>query len=130
MQALERLGIDPPKGRGGMIHRAIQHMVQEGARAKGYTTRVEYQLATGAIVDVHLEKGQEKIAVEIAVMSQPRWELAHIRECLNAGYDKVFTVFADSQLLERTREAVPVVFSETEQLRIQLLPISKLAGVG
>jgi hypothetical protein len=43
---------------------------------------------------------------------------------------KVFTVFADPRLLERTREASTTVFSEAERSRIQLMPISKIAGVG
>jgi hypothetical protein len=128
--ALELLGIEAPKGRGGVIHRAIQHAVSESARAKGYSTVVEYQLSTGAIVDVHVDREGEKVAVEIAVMAHPSRELAHIRQCLDAGYDKVVTVFADPRLLERTREALGVVFSDAELSRVQLIPISKLAGVG
>jgi hypothetical protein len=112
-----------------VIHRAIQHAVSEGARAKGYSTKVEYQLATGGVVDIYLEKKGEKVAVEIAVLSHPSRELAHIRQCLDAGYDRVVSVFADPRLLERTREALGEVFTDAELSRIQLIPISKLAGL-
>jgi hypothetical protein len=101
-------------------------MIAESATAKGYAAQCEKELGSGAIVDVHLEKPGESIAVEICVQSHPSRELAHIRQCLNAGYNKVFTVFADPQLLAGTGEAVGVVFADTEQSRIQLLPISSL----
>jgi hypothetical protein len=130
MQAFELLGKEPPAGRGGTIHRHLQQMIAKVATAKGYTAHCEKELGTGAIVDVHLERGGEKVAVEIAVMSHPSRELAHIRQCLDAGYNKVFVVFADPQLLERTREALGVVFADAECSQIQLIPISKLAGVG
>jgi hypothetical protein len=130
MQAFTLLGSEPPAGRGGVIHRQLQQLIAQGATAKGYTARCEKELGNGAIVDVHLEKGGERVAVEIAVMSHPSRELAHIRQSLSAGYDKVFTVFLDSQLLERTREALGIVFSDAELSRIQLIPVSKLAGIG
>jgi hypothetical protein len=54
LRVFELLGIEPPAGRGGVIHRHLQHMITEGATAKGYTTHCEKELGTGAIVDVHL----------------------------------------------------------------------------
>jgi hypothetical protein len=45
--ALEQLGIEPPAGRGGVVHRYIQHLIEEGATAKGYTAKVEYDLGNG-----------------------------------------------------------------------------------
>ena len=81
-------------------------------------------------MDVHLEKGQQKIAVEIAVISKPSRELAHIRQSLNAGYDKVWTVCADPLLLEKTKEAVAGEFSDTERAKVQLIPTSKLSDIG
>jgi hypothetical protein len=130
MQAFALLGREPPAGRGGVVHRQLQQLIASGATAKGYTAHCEKELATGGIVDVHLEKQGAVIAVEIAVMSHPSRELAHIRQCLEAGYNNVFTVFADPQLLERTSEALGVVFSDAERSRIQLIPVSKHAAVG
>ena len=112
--ALELLGKEPPAGRGGVIHRHIQHLVEEGAAAKGFTAQCEYDLGNGGIVDVHLENAEMKIAVEIAAMSKPQREIAHIRHCLDAGYDRVYDVFVDQRLLERTTEAL-AGFSEGER---------------
>jgi hypothetical protein len=81
-------------------------------------------------VDVHLENEEVRIAVEIAVISKPQREIAHIKHCLEAGYDKVFNVFVDQRLLERTQEAIKGEFSDAEQARVQLLHLSRLSAVG
>ena len=127
--ALELLGKEPPVGRGGVIHRHIQHLVEEGAAVKGFTAQCEYDLGNGGIVDVHLENGEVKIAVEIAVMSKPSREVAHIKHCLAVSYDKVFDVFVDQRLLERTQEAMQGQVSDEERGRVQLVPLSKLSAV-
>jgi hypothetical protein len=114
-----------------VLHRQIQQLVVRGALAKGYTTKVEHTLSTGAIVDVHLEKGAAlRIAVEIAIVSTPEREIAHIRNCLAAGYDHVYAIFADDQLLGRTVTDMQHAFSEEEQRAVRLLPLRQLAHVG
>jgi hypothetical protein len=129
-QAFEQLGIAPPKGRGSVIHRQLQQIVAEGAGAKGYSTQVEKILDTGTIVDVHLEKGQERIAVEIAIASWPELEIAHIKHCISFGYEKVFGIFADENLLARTAQLIEEAFSADVAGRIRLLPVSKISQLG
>ena len=101
--AFELLGKDPPAGRGGTIHRHIQHLIEEGATANGFTAQCEYDLGNGGnggIVDVHLEKANYRIAVEIAIASRPQRELAHIQNALAVGYDRLVDVFADQRTLD------------------------------
>jgi hypothetical protein len=129
-QAFEQLGIAPPKGRGSAMHRQLQQMVAEGARAKGYSAQKEKVLDNGTIVDVHLEKGQARIAVEIAIASRPELELSHFRNCLAAGYDQVYAIFADGDLLARTAQAIEDAFSEDVTGRVRLLPVSHISHLG
>jgi hypothetical protein len=68
-----------------------------GAVANGFTAKSEYDIGNGGIVDVHLEKGEIRIAVEIAVASRPSREIAHIKNCLATGYGRVYDVFADEK---------------------------------
>jgi hypothetical protein len=63
--ALEFLEKDPPAGRGGVIHRYMQQIVQHGATAKGFTAQREKVLDNGAIVDVHLEKDGQKLRLKL-----------------------------------------------------------------
>jgi hypothetical protein len=127
--ALELLGKAALVGRGGILHRHVQQVVQAGASKKGYGAKGEYALPTGGIVDVHLENGQEKIAVEIAIASTPEREISHMRNCLAVGYDKVYTIFADEHLLGRTAMLMQNAFSEEELRKIRLLPLRQLAQV-
>jgi hypothetical protein len=129
-QAYTLFGIQPPAGRGGVIHRHLQQLIAEGATAKGYTAQVEKELGNGAIVDVHLEKPSEKIAVEFAVVSTPEREITHIRNCLAVGYDQVYTLFADENLLARTATQIQASFSEQDREKVRLLPLSQLPYVG
>jgi Type IV secretion-system coupling protein DNA-binding domain len=125
--AFDLLGQEPPAGRGGAIHRHIQRLIEEGATANGFTAQCEYDLGNGGIVDVHLEKGEYKIAVEIAVASKPQREVAHIKHCLAVGYDKVFDVFAEEKMMNKTQEALPAHVSPEELTKVQLLHLSKLS---
>ena len=124
--AFELLGKEPPPGRGGSIHRHIQHLIEEGAAANGFAAQCEYDLGNGGIVDVHLEKGDHRVAVEIAIASRPSREIAHIKNAIVAGYDRVFDVFVDQRLLDRTQEALQGRFSAKNREKIQLLHMSKL----
>jgi energy-coupling factor transporter ATP-binding protein EcfA2 len=127
--ALELLGKDAPPGRGGILHRYVQQVVAKGATGKGYSVTVEQHLPTGAIVDVHLEKGQQRIAVEIAVGSTPEREISHMRNCLNASYEQIITIFADEHLLGRTATALQTAFTAEELGKIRLVPLRQLAQV-
>jgi hypothetical protein len=127
--ALELFGKEAPAGRGGILHRHVQQVVAKGATAKGYIARVEQQLSTGAIVDVYLENGEQRIAVEIAIASLPEREISHMRNCLAYGYDQVYIIFADEHLLGRTAMAMQSAFSGEELGKIRLLPLQQLAQV-
>jgi hypothetical protein len=104
-------------------------MVQEGATAKGFIVKCEKDLGNGGIVDVHLEKGKERIAVEIAIASRPELEISHIKHCVSFGYDLVYGLFADENLLERTAQLIGERFSEQEKGQVRLLPLRKLSHI-
>ena len=132
LAGLEVMGLEPPPGRGGSVHRSIQERVVQGALAKGYSATVEYQLASGGIVDVHLEKGAglRRIAVEIAIVSTVEREITHLRHSLAAQYDQIFTLFGDEQLLAKVASAIQTALSSDEQRKVRLLPLRQLAYIG
>ena len=125
-KALELLGIDPPPGRGGAVHRYLQGVIQDRAVSQGYTAQIEYDVGNGGAVDVHLEKDGEWIAFEIAVISKPQREIANIKKCLAVGYDSVHVVFIEQRLLERTT-ALLEQFSTEEAGKIRLVHVSNLS---
>jgi hypothetical protein len=125
--AFDLLGKEPPAGRGGAIHRHIQQLIEMGAAANGFTAQCEYDLGNGGIVDVHLEKGEYRVAVEIAVASRPSREIAHIKHALAVEYDRVFDVFVEEKMQQKTQEALESGFSEAERAKVQLLHLSQLS---
>jgi hypothetical protein len=130
-QAFQLLGIAPPTGRGGVLHRRVQSIIRDGAIAKGYTAIVEKALGNGGIVDVHLEKGQHRIAVEVAIASKAEREIAHIKHLLAVGYyDQIYTLFADDLLLSQTATLIRETLSAEEAGKVRLLPLSQLSAVG
>jgi hypothetical protein len=125
------VGHEQPPGRGGELHRQIQQLVIQGALAKGYSAEAEHKLASGGIVDVHLAKGAgRRIACEVAIVSTVEQEISHIRSCLAVGYDQIFTLFADEQLLAKVAAAIETHLSSDEQRKVRLLPLRQLASIG
>jgi hypothetical protein len=124
------LGKERPKGRGGEHHVGIQEMVETYGLAKGFQvmSATEKLLDNGHWVDVHLENQHEKVAVEVAVKSKPQRELAHIRNCLDAGYNRIFCLFVDEHMLTRTRDLLPTTFTGDELRKVMLLPVWKIGS--
>jgi hypothetical protein len=81
-------------------------------------------------VDVHLEKGNYRVAVEIAIASKPDREIAHIRNHLASGYNQIYGIFADDQLLSRTQRLLQETFSREEAGKVRLLPLRQLSLLG
>jgi hypothetical protein len=90
-------------GRGGPAHRHFQQLIASQARAKGFQAQIEKQLDSGGFVDVHLERGSERIAVEVSVVPEVLRELRNVEKCLKAGYAKVFCLFLDADAVEEAR---------------------------
>ena len=71
--------VPPMYEKPGFLHRYIQHQVKESMTAQGYKATLEKSVK-GKNVDVVLERGNEKIAVEIAVTD--RHEVVNVRKDL------------------------------------------------
>jgi hypothetical protein len=69
-------------------------------------------------------------SVEIAIASKPEREIVHIKNCLNCGYNRVFVIFADDTLLQRTVAAVQEAFSQEDTGKVRLFPLRMLSQLG
>jgi len=123
LAAFPLLGLEPPGGRGGSLHRFLQRIVVDQAEAKGYTAKPEHILPNGGIADVHLERAGERTAVEIAIASTLARELAHIKTCLAAGYQHVVVVCLDEGLWAQGEAAVR---ERGWEAQVRCLPVGKL----
>jgi hypothetical protein len=126
-EALRLLGRESYGGRGGSVHRRVQQLVKEQAELKGFTVYCEQKIE-GGIVDVHLEKGNERFAVEISIVPKLNREIENISKCLSSGYNKVFCLFFDSNALLNLEQKSKQIWSDSEQAKLVFLPLSKFSG--
>lgn len=110
-------------GKGGPKHRYLQSLVKELAEQQGFRAIVEAPLAgrTGQI-DVLLERGEMRVAVEVSVTTPADYERASISKCLAAGFERVALVLAKSRASqERYRATVLADLAEEERARVTIL---------
>jgi hypothetical protein len=119
------------EGRGGPIHKALQRMILEEAKALGYRAECEYGLPNGGIVDVHLERGNERVAIEICVSDPIDNEIEHILNCLDAGYSKVYSVFLDEGIIEKAQAKLKERLQDKENVqgKVFIVPLSEVFSI-
>jgi excisionase family DNA binding protein len=119
-------------GRGGERHKYLQQLIKRWAEGRGYQVTLEKPVLDGlGIVDVVLERrGCAPIACEISVTTSPEHELANAQKCFAAGYDHVFLVAPDKEVLSRVRARAATVLGPDQMKRIQfVLPEQVFASV-
>lgn len=121
-KALEVFPAPLPNGRGGPVHRHLQRFVVTEAKAKGYAATIEHELPGGGIVDVHLERGNERVAVEIAMTSSATRELEHIAACLEAGYEEIISLVVSETTRARLERDLPMSFGVDTQALVRIVP--------
>jgi hypothetical protein len=126
--AFTQVGQEPPGGRGGPLHRFLQWLIAGQAEVKGYRAECEHTLPSGGIVDVHLAKGAEHVAVEVAITSTVERELDHIEHCLIAGYGRIVVVCHNERLGEQLTAALPARLNGRGGA-VEVRPVRLLTGV-
>lgn len=98
-------------------HRYLQTLIKKMAVSNGYKATLEVPTPDGnGKVDVLLEKDGKRIAVEISVTTNIKWELHNIEKCLDAGYDHVYCCTDNPNMQTSLRNMV----SESEQQRVSV----------
>lgn len=114
-----------PEGKGGTAHRHLQQLIKKLGQQRGFHSVVEASVFDGiGSVDVSLEGFERKIAVEVSVTTQGKWESSNIVKCLSAGFDTVVVTAAESKHLNKIKSDIEEEFAQhikQEQL-LFLLP--------
>ena len=126
-ETLRLLGLENNGGRGGAVHRHVQQMVKEQALTEGFAAVCERKIENG-IVDVHLERDGQKLAVEISIVPNIERETGNINKCLAEGYTHVYCIFLDKVSLSKLEEQSRDIWTEDERNKIILLPLSSFSG--
>lgn len=107
-------------GRGGAQHKYLQELVKRCAQAHGYVATVEEPILGGAgCVDIALRRGADLVACEIAVTSSPAQEVAHIQNCLSAGFGRVMVISLRKKTLTAIEQALEEAVGSGDRSRVQ-----------
>ncbi len=105
-------------GRGGPQHKYLQGMVKQAGEAKGYRATIEAIVGEHGRADVLLERGKERIAVEISITTTPEHEVGNLKKCLEAGVSDIAVLSPSDATLQRIREAALTGLPAAEFARV------------
>jgi hypothetical protein len=111
-----------PLGRGGREHKYLQSLVKRLAEDRGWRAVVEQPVLAGAgSVDVSLERGDRRIAVEIAVTTEVEHEINNIQKCFAGGFHLVVCLSSEPKTLRRVQERATTTLEASTRERIRFL---------
>jgi hypothetical protein len=87
-----RKPVTPPlMGRGGELHKYLQHLIKRLAEERGFRAAIEGAAHDGR-ADVVLTRGELSIGCEISVTTNVAHEEENLRKCIAAGFTRVLFV--------------------------------------
>jgi len=102
------------KGRGGVVHRYWQKRVKEAFEKGGWTAKREMFDA-----DVYVNMGNTELVVEVAMGDNQR-ELDHVKKHLETGFDAVWIVCRNQDVLEGLKQRMKENNLEDERIVFRL----------
>lgn len=97
-------------------HRYLQNLIKKMAEARGYRAQIEQTTPEGqGRVDVLLERKGKRIACEIGVTTNKKWEVHNIEKCLRAGYETIIALAADT----KAKRGMEIKIQETIEKALQ-----------
>jgi hypothetical protein len=84
--------------------------------------------ANGGIVDVHVERKEEPVAVEIAITSPARAS-EHIAACLEAGDAEIISLVVSETTRAELQWDLPRSFDEDTCRRVQIVPATQVGSI-
>jgi hypothetical protein len=114
------LGHSSSVGKGGAIHQYFQRLVKDYAQKQGYTVEIEKHLGNQEAVDLSLEDGNEKVAVEISITTDASNEIANIKKCLKAKYNRIYVLCSKQTTRDNLEKLVEQDYQVSEKAKIKI----------
>jgi hypothetical protein len=86
------------RGRGGGVHRYWQHRIKKAFETAGWTAELEMFDA-----DVYVNLHDSELVIEVAMGNNQR-EIDHIKEHLDTGFDSIWVVCRNQEILEDLKQ--------------------------
>lgn len=111
-------------------HRYMQAFIKTMAEQHGYRAFTEVPTSDGkGQVDVVLERGDERIAVEVSVSTGADWEMGNIRKCLSENFNKIVVCSSDKKKLQLIQQKIEPSLTPAEQSRVVLISSEDVATI-
>jgi hypothetical protein len=125
------LGIEfgPESGKGGQLHRYWQSIIKFHAESKGYRVTIEEPIiGSKETVDLGIERDGKRTAIEISIITDAENEVANIKKCLRAGYDKIVVLVLEEEKAKAFKEVAKKVFTDQELGKIYFCLVYGFGG--
>lgn len=110
-------------------HRYYQTFIKKMAESYGYRAKVEHALSkSSGKVDIHLEKEDRTIAVEICMTTPASWELHNIEKCIQEGYTEILSFSRDTKAALQLRQRMQSSLSPEHWDKVSFLDPESLLG--
>ncbi|MBL7722920.1 MAG: type IV secretion system DNA-binding domain-containing protein [Chitinophagaceae bacterium] len=102
-------------------HSYLQSLIKKIAESKGYKATIEMPTPDGkGLIDVVLEKEEDRIAVEVSVTTDSAWELHNVEKCVSAGFKKIFVCSYDEKMKKQLSKQVSEKLPESDNNKIYI----------
>ena len=102
-----------PQGKGGTQHQYLQNLTKKIGQERGYHSVIENPVFGGlGAVDISLDGFGKKIAVEVSVNTQGKWESSTITKCFSASFDYVIILSSERQHLNKIKKDISNEFKD------------------
>jgi DNA-binding Lrp family transcriptional regulator len=120
------LGYPQPAGKGGPAHQYFQRLIKDFAQKQGYAVEIEKHIGNQKTVDLSLEQGEEKTAIEISITTNAVNEFDNIKKCLAAPYDRIFILCSRQNTVDNLERLVDQNCHLAEKAKINFLHLQHL----
>jgi Type IV secretion-system coupling protein DNA-binding domain len=94
----------PTSGRGGQMHKYLQHLVKRLAEERGFRATIEGAAGAGQ-ADVCLVRESLSVACEISVTTDVEHEIANLRKCVEHGFTHILCISPEKKIREALTKA-------------------------
>jgi hypothetical protein len=118
----------PPQPKVQREHVRLQQRIRKLGQELGFVANVEVPTSDSGLVDVLLERGGRRIAVEVSVSTSSLWELHNVRKCLAAGFEHIIVCCSSVGRVARFEQRISAGLTNDERLRVHVLTVNELDG--
>lgn len=102
-----------PQGKGGTQHQYLQNLTKKIGQERGYHSIIENSVFGGlGAVDISLDGFDKKIAIEVSVNTQGKWESSNISKCFSASFDYVIILSSERQHPNKIKDDISSEFKD------------------